>query len=93
MRHCSGHLEKKWNKERIPHGFYWFGVREDSDLWVQMFDISTVVMSPPQYLRAMLGNIPIGAPLDRIETDVLIPMPLTPRGNSCILLVTDHLTK
>ena len=31
--------------------------------------------------------------MDRLATDVLGPLPLTPRGNRYILLVTDHFTK
>ena len=31
--------------------------------------------------------------MDRLATDILGPLPLTPRGNWYILLVTDHFTK
>ena len=37
--------------------------------------------------------MPVGAPLDRLATDILGPLPLTPRGNRYILLVTYHFTK
>ena len=37
--------------------------------------------------------MPVGAPMDRLVTDILGPLPLTPRGNCYILLVTDHFTK
>ena len=35
----------------------------------------------------------VGAPLDRIGTDILGALPLTPRGNRYILGVTDYFTK
>ena len=47
---------------------------------------------PPQNPRAPLGQMPAGASMDRLATDILGPLPLTPRGNSNILLVTDHFT-
>ncbi len=37
--------------------------------------------------------MPVGAPMDRLATDVLGPLPVTPRGNYYILLVTNHFTK
>ena len=35
----------------------------------------------------------VGAPLDRLGTDFLGPLPLTSRGNRFILVVTDYFTK
>ena len=34
----------------------------------------------------------VGAPLDRLSTDILGPLPETPRGNRYILTATDHFT-
>ena len=51
------------------------------------------VKKPPQNPRAQLGQMPVGAPMDRLATDILGPISLTPRGNCYILLVTDHFTK
>lgn len=34
----------------------------------------------------------VGAPLDRLATDILGPLPTTPRGNRYVLVVTDHFT-
>ena len=31
--------------------------------------------------------------MDRLATDILGPLPLTPRGNQYILLITDYFTK
>jgi hypothetical protein len=36
---------------------------------------------------------PTGAPWDRLATDILGPLPVTPRGNIYILTVTDYFTK
>ena len=46
----------------------------------------------PTKTKSPTGPMPVGAPMDRLATDFLGPLPLTPRGNCYILLVTDHFT-
>ena len=65
----------------------------DSDLWVEKCDTFASVKKPPQKLWAPPGTMPVGAPLDRLATDILGPLPLMPRGNKYILLVTNHFSK
>ena len=40
-----------------------------------------------------MGTMPVGAPMDRLGTDILGPLPETPRGNRYVLVVTDYFTK
>ena len=89
----SGHLGKGKTMEWVIQHFYWFGVREDCDLWVEKCNICASVKKPPQKPQAPLGQMPVGVPMDRLATDILGPLPLTPRGNRYILLVTDYFTK
>ena len=62
-------------------------------MWVEKCDTCASVKKPPQKPRALLGQMPVGAPMDRLAIDILGPLQLTPRGNWYILLVTDHFTK
>ena len=55
----SGHLGKCKTREQVIQHFYWFGVREDCDLWVGKCDICASVKKPPQNPRAPLGQMPI----------------------------------
>lgn len=89
----SGHLGKPKTKERLLQRFYWYGVREDVDLWVDKCETCASVKKPTQTIKAPLGEMPVGAPLDRMATDILGPLPVTPRGNRFILVVTDAFTK
>ena len=89
----SGHLGKRKTRERLLRRFYWFKVREDADLWVDRCDKCASSKKPPKTMRAPMGNMTVGAPLDRVATDVLGPLPWTPRGNRYILAVTDYFTK
>ena len=89
----SGHLGRKKTREKVLQHYYWFGVRDDVNNWVRNCDTCASVKSPTQKLKAPMGSMPVGAPLDRLETDLMGPLPLTPRGNRFILVVTDYFTK
>ena len=44
----SGHLGRWKTRERLLQSFYWFGVWEDSDLWVQKCDSCAAIKKLPQ---------------------------------------------
>ena len=88
----SGHLGKKKTRERALQRVYWYGVRNDLNWWVSKCDICGRNKTPPKYPKAPLGDMRVGAPLDRLATDILGPFPATPRGNRFVLLVTDYFT-
>ena len=44
----SGHLGKCKTMEQVLQCFYWFGVREVCDLWVERCDVCASVKKPPQ---------------------------------------------
>ena len=52
----SGHLCKCKTMEWVIQHFYWFGVREDCDLWVERCDICVSVKKPPQKPQAPLSQ-------------------------------------
>ena len=89
----SGHLGQKKTKEKLLQRYYWYQAREDVNLWVSRCDIFGANKPPAHKPRALLGSMPVGAPLDRLSTDLLGPFVRTPRGNRYILVVTDHFTK
>ena len=89
----SGHLGQKKTKEKLLQRYYWYQAREDVNLWVSRCDICGANKSPAHKPTAPLGSMPVEAPLDRLSTDLLGPFVRTPRGNSYILVMTDHFTK
>ena len=74
----SGHLGKQKTQERLLARCYWFGIRNDLDLWIDRCDNCAAIKKPPRPPKAPLGQMPVGAPMDRISTDILGPLPLTP---------------
>lgn len=89
----AGHLGRKKTREKLLQRYYWHGVREDIYLWIAQCDNCGANKPPVRNPRAPLGSMPAGAPLDRLATDILGPLPRTPRGNRYILVVTDAFTK
>ena len=89
----SGHLGKKKTISRVLQHFYWYGLREDVKNWIRQCDTCEAIKIPPVRPWAPLGAKLVGAPLDRLGTDFLGPLPLTSRGNRFILVVTDYFTK
>jgi len=88
----SGHLGRKKTKEKALQKFYWFGIRQDLNLWILKCDICASNKGPLKTPRAPLGDMRVGGVMDRLAIDVLGPFPKTPRGNQYILVVTDHFT-
>ena len=63
------------------------------DLWVDRCDSCEAIKPPGKPAKAPMGLMPTGAPMDRLGTDILGPLPETPRGNKYILVVTDYFSK
>ena len=88
----SGHLGKKKTKEKLSQRYYWYEMREDISIWISQCGICGANKPPHKSSKAPLGSMPVGAPLDRLGTDLLGPLPVTPRGNKYILTITDYFT-
>jgi transposase InsO family protein len=89
----SGHLGRKKTEGKTKQKFYWYEMREDIRVWIKKCENCAQNKPPTRTPRAPLGNMATGAPMDRLATDILGPLPETARGNKYILLVTDHFSK
>lgn len=67
-------------------------MKEDIAAHVSGCEVCEKNRKPYHKPRAGLGHMTVGAPLDRLSTDILGPLPETPRGNRYILRATDHFT-
>lgn len=88
----SGHLGKRKTREKTLQRFYWFCLRDDVNAFVRRCDSCAANKPPAKPPRAPLGDLRVGAPMDRLATDILGPLPTTPRGNRYVLIVTDYFT-
>ena len=89
----SGHMGQRRTMGRLVGKFYWFQLRLAVANWVKKCSVCSSNTRAPKKPRGPLGVMQVGAPLDRIGTDLLGPLPLTPRGNRHILVVQDYFTK
>ena len=88
-----GHLGCKKTKEKVLQRYYQYQVREDVNLWVSQCNVCGANKPSVFKLRAQLGSMPVGAPFDRLSSDLIGPLSRTPRGNMYILVVTDQFLK
>jgi transposase InsO family protein len=68
-------------------------MREDVEIWIQRCDVCAQSKVTNRKPKTPLGSIPVGGPLDCVTTDIVGPLPRTPRGNKYILTVMDCFTK
>jgi hypothetical protein len=89
----GGHLGQKKTKKKIKQRFFWFEMKEYVNIWVSKCDVSCRMKQLSRKPRAALGDMRVGAPLDRVSIDLVGPLPETKRGNQHILALTDHFSK
>ena len=70
----AGHIGRKKAKSQISQRYYWFEMRETINIYLTQCDICEANKSPPKLHRAPLGDMPVGARLDRIATYLLGPL-------------------
>ena len=89
----GGHLGQKKTSAKVKQRFYWFEQHEDVNNWVAACDVCSAMKPPTRHPRAPMGVMTVGAIMDRLSTDILGPFPTTERGNTYILVVSDHFSK
>ena len=89
----SGHLGCTNTRDKTLQRFYWFDLRDEVNIYIQRCDICAANKEGKMRPQAQLGSMPVGAPLDRLSTDILGLLPETPRHNRYILIVVDYFTK
>ena len=91
--HNLGHLGIKKTLEAVKTRFYWPGYEADVEKWIKCCDQCQKRNPPQPSVPAPLGTIQATRPFERISWDIMGPLPVTPRGNQYILVVTDIFTK
>ena len=89
----SGHLGIKKTLSKLKRLFYWHGMKESVTNWVRKCATCGARKKPARAPKAELKDYRVGAPMDRVCTDILGPLPLSDKGNKYILVVGDHFTR
>ncbi|CAC5379235.1 unnamed protein product [Mytilus coruscus] len=90
----AGHqgVAKTLEKAKISP-FYWQGMRKSVKYYVSKCEICGERKNPAFKKRHPLKSHVVGAPFERIATDIAGPYPLTDKGNKYILVVADYFSK
>ena len=88
-----GHLSVRKTTDGVQKRFYWVGHTADIELYCRTCHTSGSRNGPIPQTRAPMQSIKTGYPLERIEIDILGPLPETDRGNKFVAVVVDMYTK
>ena len=83
----SAHLGVKKTVRKTKRRFYWYRMKESVRDWIKKCAKCGARKRPHKIPRAPLKDYRVGAPMDRLVTDILGPLPLSDHGNRYILLV------
>ena len=81
-----GHLSVRKTTDNVRKRFYWFGHTVDIELYCQTCHTCGSRNGPIPRPRAPMQSIRTGYPLERIQIDILGPLPETNRETSSLLL-------
>ncbi|GMF62395.1 unnamed protein product [Phytophthora fragariaefolia] len=78
---------------RVKAEFYWVGLYADVSKHVQTCEDCSTSKSKPQLRGYSPGNVTSEYPFQMVSMDFVIPLPVTRRGNTALLLFQDHFTE
>ena len=92
-RPFGGHRGINKVLESLRSRFYWPGMKKDVLRWVAQCATCQQLKDPLPRKHTELQPMPVSAPLDRIQLDIVGPLPTTQNGNNYILVLCDYFTK
>ena len=89
----SGHLGAEKTLEKVRHSLYWPAMKKYIEDYCLTCNKCVAKKLPIKKHRAPLGQYLVGEPMERIQLDVVGPLPLSKNGNRFILVAVDCFTK
>ena len=89
----SGHMGINRCLERLQRRYYWPAMASEVQLWITECKPCNRRKTPVPSHKAPMKSITVGQPMELWAMDILGPLPMTPRGNQYILVMSDHFTK
>ena len=68
-------------------------MRQDVQTFIHKCSVCVANQKPKKKAKAALMDYRVGHPTDRLGLDFLGPLPVTSRGNTCILVIADYFTR
>ena len=88
-----GHLSVRKTTDNVRKRFYWIGYTTDIELYCLTCHTCGSRNGPIPRARAPMQSIKTGYPLERIQIDILGPLPETNKGKKHVAVVVDLHTK
>ena len=87
------HFDVKKTTNKIKQKFYWYRLKDGVKLWIHNCTVCGTRKSSRRVNKSQPQNYQVGAPMDRVATDILGPFPQPESGNRYVLLVGDYFTR
>ena len=89
----AGHLGYTKVLNKATQRFYWYKMKASIRRWVNNCLACAKRKGPHSRIHAPLQQYRVGAPLERLQIDIVGPLPVSEEKNKYILVITDCFTK
>jgi hypothetical protein len=89
----GGHFGVNKTLGKIRKHFYWSSCKQDVEHWCESCKVCLAKKSPSDKGKSSLQIYNAGAPFERIQLDILGPLPISSSGNRYLLVITDCFIK
>ncbi|KMQ92912.1 integrase core domain protein, partial [Lasius niger] len=89
----GGHFGVNKTLEKIRKRFYWATCKQDVEDWCRSCKVCVARKGPAGKGKSPLQIYNVGAPFERVQMDILGPLPTTTSGNKYLLVIVDCFTK
>jgi len=89
----GGHFGVNKTLGKIRKHFYWSSCKQDVEHWCESCKVCLAKKGPADKGKSSLQIYNAGAPFERIQLDILGPLPISSSGNRYLLVITDCFTK
>lgn len=89
----GGHFGVNKTLEKIWKRFYWATCKRDVENWCKSCKICIAKSGPSDKGKSPMQIYNVGAPFERMQMDILGPLPSTSSGNKYLLVIIDCFTK
>lgn len=89
----SGHFGINKTLERIRKRFYWATCKNDVENWIRSCKICVAKKGPSEKGKSPMQIYNVGTPFERVQMDILGPLPCSSEGNRYLLVIIDCFTK
>lgn len=89
----GGHFGVNKTLEKVRKRFYWATYKQDIENWCKSCKVCISRKGPTGKGKSPMQVYNVGNPFERIQMDILGPLPITSSGNKYLIVIIDCFTK